>query len=147
MSKEEGGSPIILVVEDVEETRDCIEKLLKHDGYRIETARDEDEAVERARSNPPILILICIDGTTEDVIAAARRIRSRSELRDDIALVVFCTEKVSEGAEISIRDNVYVTRPDDFNQLRKFISRLQRKLSLVPSRTVESKIGHKEISA
>jgi CheY-like chemotaxis protein len=36
---------MILVVEDVAETRDGIEKLLKADGYRVAAARDERDAM------------------------------------------------------------------------------------------------------
>ena len=49
MSDEDGHRAIILVVEDVEETRDGIEDLLKADGYRLIPVRDEEDAVERAR--------------------------------------------------------------------------------------------------
>jgi CheY-like chemotaxis protein len=40
--------PLILVVEDVEETRDGIEKLLAADGYRVDPARQEEDAVTTA---------------------------------------------------------------------------------------------------
>ena len=36
---------LILVVQDVEETRDGVEALLKADGYRVDAARDEEDAV------------------------------------------------------------------------------------------------------
>ena len=49
MSGEDGNGAIILVVEDVEETRDGIEDLLNADGYRPMPARHEEDAVERAR--------------------------------------------------------------------------------------------------
>ena len=50
------GSPLILVVQDVEETRDGLEKLLTGDGYRVEAARAEDDAVVRAQRTPPDLL-------------------------------------------------------------------------------------------
>ncbi len=40
--------PLILIVEDVHETRDGIEKLLTADGYRVALARDEVDAIESA---------------------------------------------------------------------------------------------------
>jgi hypothetical protein len=40
--------PLILMVEDVEETRVGIEKLLAADGYRVDPARQEEDAVTRA---------------------------------------------------------------------------------------------------
>jgi len=48
MDNEVGINPVILVVEDVHETRDGIEKLLKLDGYRVVAARDELDGIERA---------------------------------------------------------------------------------------------------
>lgn len=128
---EEGDSPIILLVEDVEETRDCIEKLLERDGYRIEAARDEEGAVESARHNPPDLILVCIEGLTNDNVAAGLRIRTRAELSDDVTVVVFCGETINEGKKISVGNNVYVLRPDSFNQLRRFLKSLLSRLALV----------------
>jgi len=40
-------------VEDIEETRDGIEQLLTADGYRVDPARDEEDAVVRAKRTPP----------------------------------------------------------------------------------------------
>ena len=39
---------LILVVEDVHETRDGIEKLLQADGYCVAVARDERDAIASA---------------------------------------------------------------------------------------------------
>jgi len=115
---------LILVVEDVEETRDGIEELLKVDGYQVDSARDEKDAILRAKREAPALILVSLHGTYVDVIAAARRIRENAQLSEEIPVVVFCVEAVAEGAEVEIGKNVYVTRPDNFNQLRGFLRRL-----------------------
>jgi two-component system alkaline phosphatase synthesis response regulator PhoP len=115
---------LILVTEDVEETRDGIEKLLQADGYRVDCARHEKDAVSRAKRETPDLILVSLTGTHLEVIAAARRIRESAELSEEIPVVVFCVEAVSEGAEVDIGKNVYVTRPDNFDQLRRFLRRL-----------------------
>jgi len=68
---------IILVLEDVNETRDGIEKLLKADGYRVALARDETDAIESARQQRPDLILVSVAGLPHEVIATARRVRER----------------------------------------------------------------------
>ena len=116
----------ILVVEDIEETRDGIELLLKTDGYRVEAVRNERDAVESARRKRPDLILVSLGGTSPDVIAAARHIRARAELGNEVPVVVFCTVEVGKGAEVDIGQNVYATRPDNFNQLRNLLTRLLR---------------------
>lgn len=117
----------ILVVEDIEEARDGIENLLKVDGYHVKAARDEQEAVESALRNQPDLILVSLGGLPSEVIKTARHIRERAELGEDVPVVIFCMEDVREGNEVAIGQNVYVSRPDNFNQLRNLIARLLRK--------------------
>jgi CheY-like chemotaxis protein len=130
MNKGNDVSLTILVVEDVEETRDGIEKLLNADGYRVEAARDERYAVESARRKRPDLILVSLGGTPRDVIASARRIRERAGLGNDVPVVVFCVGEVSQGDEVAIGQNVYVTRPDNFDQLRNLLARLLHENSM-----------------
>ena len=118
------GGPIVLLVHDVEETRDGIEKLLKVDGYRVDSARYEDDAVATALRTSPNLILVNLGGLPAEVIAAARRIREGAQLSEELPVVIFCIASVNEGEEIELGDNIYATRPDNFNQLRSFLRRL-----------------------
>ncbi len=53
MDKKNGTNRTILVVEDVHETRDGIEKLLMVDGYRVALARDEQDGIESASGSAP----------------------------------------------------------------------------------------------
>lgn len=129
MGQEDSAPPIsvpaiILVVEDTEETRDGIEELLTVEGYSVDPARDEDDALEKARRRHPQLILVSLAGPYPAVIAAARRIREGTGLSHDIPIVVFGVESVAEGAEVEIGGNVYLTRPDNFDQLRGLLRRL-----------------------
>jgi len=78
MNREADTSLAILVVEDVAETRDGIEKLLKVDRYQVALARDDLEAIEIARRKRPDLILVSLSGLASDVIVIAHRIRERS---------------------------------------------------------------------
>jgi len=129
MAKKYDDGALILVVEDVEETRDGIEKLLEADGYRVDPARSEEDAVMRARRESPNLILVSL-GAHVDVVATVARIRARAELSDEIPIVIFCVETIAEGAEVKIGTNVYATRPDNFDQLRSLLGRLLPRLSL-----------------
>lgn len=132
MIREDHTSPLILVVEDVHETRDGIEKLLKVDGYRVAVARDELDATESAQQKRPDLILVSLAGLPREVVVAARRIRERAEVGENVPVVVFCIEGIDEGGEVAIGQNVYVTRPDNFNQLRSLLTRLLHKIQLPP---------------
>lgn len=122
-------SMIILVLEDVNETRDGIEKLLKADGYRVAPARDETDAIESAQRQRPDLILVSVAGLPHEVIGTAHRVRERSAIGEDVPVVLFCIEDISEGDEVAIGRNVYITHPDNFNQLRSLLSRLLSEIS------------------
>ena len=130
MNNESDTSSIILVVEDVEETRDGIERLLKTDGYRVTLARDEKDAIESAQQQPPNLILVSVAGLPQEVVIAARHIRELAGLEDNVPVVVFCIAEIDEGAEVAIGRNVYITRPDNFNQLRTLLTRLLNQIPI-----------------
>jgi CheY-like chemotaxis protein len=124
MTGENESQPIILVVEDVHETRDGIETLLTADRYRVAVARDEADAIERAQRAKPDLILVGLAGTPREVIFRALSIRQHAEVGEGVPVVVFCIDGIEEGDEVAIGKNVHLTRPDNFNQLRSLIARL-----------------------
>lgn len=128
MDNEIGINPIILVVEDVHETRDGIEKLLKLDGYRVVTARDELDGIERAQRQRPDLILVSLAGRLSEVLICGRRIRE-SAADEEIPIVGFDFDEIAAGAEVAVGKNVHITHPDNFNQLRDFIARLLRRIT------------------
>lgn len=130
MTTEDNMPPVILVVEDVHETRDGIETLLRTDGYRVALARDERDAIESARRTQPDLILVSLAGSPQDVVISARNIRQRAGVEERVPVVVFSIEGIDEGEEVEIGENVHLTRPDNFNQLRRLIARLLNKIAI-----------------
>ena len=115
---------LILVVEDVDETRYGMEKLLMADGYRVSLARHESEAIESAQQKCPDLILVSLAGSPNDIIMAAERIREAAEVGARVPVVIFWVEGIDEGEEVAIDQNVHLTCPDNFNQLRGLMVRL-----------------------
>ena len=103
---EELTADLILVVEDVRETSDGIEKLLKADGYRVSLARDERDAIESAKLKRPDLILVTWTGLSGEVLATVCRIRERSGVGDQIP-VVFWVEDLDQGEEVALEQNVH----------------------------------------
>jgi CheY-like chemotaxis protein len=124
MDNKSNTNLIILVVEDVRETREGIKKLLLADGYRIALARDEEDGIESARRQRPDLILVSLAGLPREVIGSARRIREQAAIGEDVPVVVFCIDEIAQGDEVAIGENVHVTRPDNFDQLRSLLARL-----------------------
>jgi CheY-like chemotaxis protein len=124
IERELGCTPLVLAVDGDEETRDGIEALLSSDGYRVEAARSESDAVDRASRCCPNLILVSLAGSPDEVVGAAVRVRRRAELDASVPIVVFSVTTIEEGAEVHLGRNVYATRPDNFDQLRSLIGRL-----------------------
>lgn len=119
---------VILVIEDVEETRDGIERLLTTSGYQVSSARDEEEAALKGSLHHPDLILFGLGLDTAQALLMATRIRDRIGLGEGVPVVVFCVTNLNEGAEVEVGYNVHMMRPDNFDQLRGLLSRLLQKL-------------------
>ena len=128
MDNESGLNPMILVVEDVQETCDGIEELLKVDGYRVVVARDERDGIESVQRQCPDLILVSLGGLPLEVLDSGRRIRESAAAGDDVPVVIFCFDEIPEGAEVAIGKNVHIAQPDNFNQLRGLLSSLLQKI-------------------
>ena len=141
---------LVLVAHDVEETRDGIEALLTADGYAFVTARHEDDAVAKARRRRPDLILVSFDGVAVDVILSAGRIRQRAGLGNEVPVVIFCVPIIDEGAEVALGNNVYITRPDNFDQLSHRLAAFSRSRCHQPdsgkTRCLESAEDEREYS-
>lgn len=75
------ASPLVLIVEDHEDTRFLLRALLEMQGYRVVEAEDGEGAIQQAATLIPDLILM--DGSLPrmDGISIMRRIREHAELR------------------------------------------------------------------
>lgn len=114
----------ILVVEEVEEIRDGIESLLKADGYCVNSARNENHAIAEAQRTKPDLILISRGAPANLMIRKALRIRKYGGLTEKVPIVIFSVDTLPEGAEVESRARIYLTRPDNFDQLRQLLRRV-----------------------
>lgn len=117
-------SRLILVVEDVYETRAGIDTLLKATGYRVVLAGAEGEVLNSTRPERPNLILVSGARIPNNVLVTVGRLRMEAAVGDEVPVVVFCAQDVPEGEEVAISGNVYLTNPDNFNQLRSLLARL-----------------------
>src|SRR4051812_34653462 len=117
----------VLLVEDTEDNRFMMSRLLDMAGYRVVEARNGEEAVKLAREEKPALILMDLSLPIIDGLAATRLIRQIPGLQSTPIIAVsahdtsdFQTEALSAGC------NSYITKPIDFNQLEQLIAKLLR---------------------
>jgi CheY-like chemotaxis protein len=121
-------SQLILVVEDVYETRAGIDTLLKANGYRVALA--STEAISITRPERPDLILVSGSALPDNILVKVDGIRKEAAVGDEVPVVVFCAQDIPEGEEVAIGGNVYLTNPDNFNQLRSLVAQLLPAVSL-----------------
>jgi two-component system cell cycle response regulator DivK len=94
------GVPLVLVVEDYEDTQELYRELLTQHGFRAEGARTGEEAVEKALLLIPDLILMDLSLPGIDGYEATRLIRRdpRLEKTPIVALTGHSSASVSRSA-------------------------------------------------
>ena len=114
----------VLLVEDTEDNRFMMRRLLEISGYRVVEATNGDEAVKLAEAEQPGLILMDLSLPIIDGLAATRLIRKLPKLAKTPIIAVsahdtsdFLTEALQAGC------NSYITKPIDFNELEQLIVR------------------------
>lgn len=104
----DGAKPLVLVVEDHEDTRFLLNCLLGLYGCRVVEADDGEDAVRLAVDARPDLILMDISLPRLDGFAATRRLRQTHELQD--VPIIF----LSGHAEASFRAEALARGGDDY---------------------------------
>jgi len=115
---------LFLVVEDFEDSRFMMRRLLEMAGYRVVEASDGEEAVELALQERPELILMDLSLPKLDGLAATRRIRRQKGFgRVPIVAVSAHDSPESRSEALAAGCNEYVTKPIDFDELKSLVHR------------------------
>jgi len=115
----------VLLVEDTEDNRFMMRRLLEMSGYTVIEAMNGEEAVKLARSESPRLILMDLSLPVIDGLAATRLIRKLPDCESTPIIAVSAHDTCdfqSEAMEAGC--NSYVTKPIDFNELEELIVKL-----------------------
>ena len=128
VSKEaQPGEPkfLILVVDDSADNLAVISLNLQHQGYRVVTAGNGEDAISVATQTQPNLILMDINLPELDGLAATRRIRENAGLHEVpvIAITAFGTEGFQRAA-YDAGVSGYLTKPLDFDRMNQLVARL-----------------------
>ena len=123
--KETDKTPTVLLVEDTEDNRFMMRRLLEMTGYRVVEAMNGEEAVKLARAEMPQLILMDLSLPVIDGLAATRLIRKLPEFEVTPIIAVSAHDTSDFQAEaIQAGCNRYITKPIDFNELEELIAEL-----------------------
>src|SRR5215831_18530467 len=103
---------LFLVVEDFEDSRFMMRRLLEMAGYSVVEATDGEQAVKVAEETQPVLILMDLSLPKLDGLAATRQIRQKKGLkRVPIVAVSAHDSPQSRNEALAAGCNEYVTKP------------------------------------
>lgn len=125
--KEQEKLMTVLLVEDTEDNRFMMRRLLEMTGYRVIEALNGEEAVKLAESETPQLILMDLSLPIIDGLAATRLIRKLPQLKS-IPIIAVSAHDTSDFQSEAIKAgcNSYISKPIDFSELETLIGELMK---------------------
>jgi two-component system cell cycle response regulator DivK len=115
----------LLLVEDTEDNRFMMRRLLEMEGYRVVEARNGEEAVKAAQAENPDLILMDLSLPVIDGLAATRLIRQLPQFKETPIVAVSAHDTADfQDEALTAGCNSYITKPIDFAELEQMISKL-----------------------
>lgn len=116
--------PLVMVVEDHDDTRSLLRYLLENLSYRVAEVTNGEQAVREAEKTCPDLILIDIELPDLDGISAACQIRQIANLRNvPIVFLSGYAETKIHSVAVAAGANDYLVKPFDVAQLGNTVAK------------------------
>ena len=115
----------VLLVEDTEDNRVMMRRLLEMSGYSVTEAVNGMEAVSQAEQETPQIILMDLSLPLVDGLAATRRIRQLPGVKSVPIIAVSAHDTMDFHAEaLAAGCDAYITKPIDYGELEGLIESL-----------------------
>jgi len=115
---------LFLLVEDFDDSRFMMRRLLESADYRVVEATDGEEAVRLALQKRPQIILMDLSLPKLDGLAATRRIRKQTGFEKIPIVAVSAHDSPESRSEaLAAGCDDYVTKPIDFDELHDIVER------------------------
>ncbi len=129
----------VLLVDDEQEVRDFVSRLLKEFGYEVRTAGDGAEALRLAETEPPDAVLLDVALPDMSGLEVCRRLRAAHRTRTvPILLVTGLTDLETRLAGFHAGADDYVIKPFEPTELA---ARLRGRLELA---AIRARVAHLE---
>lgn len=122
---EEEGIGTVLVVDDDPVVRDVICRHLKREGYRVVTAADGEQALERVKQNKPDVITLDVLMPKTDGWAVLRQLKDDPDLSDIPVIMTTIMEDRNLGFSLGATD--YVSKPIEQSALLEMVAKYAQK--------------------
>ncbi len=108
----------ILLVEDNEMNRDMLSRRLSRKGYEVVLACDGKEAIEKAQTTAPAIILMDLSLPVLDGWEATRRLKADSQT-SDIPIIALTAHAIDSDREEALKCGCddFDTKPIDMSRL------------------------------
>jgi diguanylate cyclase (GGDEF)-like protein len=136
----------VLIVDDVPDTREIIQKLLRYEGYEVITASTGEEGVSKAEKEKPEIILMDINLPGIDGTEALRRVRGLNPIQCVIMLTAYATvdnaiQALKEGA------SDFIKKPFENEHLIHVVNKtLEKYLTLKEKERLEEEVRRLSIT-
>jgi len=134
--------PSILVIEDKNSMREMLSKTLEAEGYEVETVRDGERGVERAKEKKYDVVLADLKLPRMDGIEV---LSSLKELDHDVAVILMTAYGTIEKAVEAMKEGAFdfLTKPFDTDHLSVLIKRAMENRRLVAENVLlREELGH-----
>ena len=129
-------SELILIVDDEATLRETLAYNLTHQGYSVETAVDGPQAVEKARSLKPDLIILDIMLPGMDGFEVCRLLRQ--EMNVPILMLTARDDEIDRVVGLEVGADDYLTKPFSVRELIARVKALLRRVRLIRSESQSS---------
>jgi two-component system cell cycle response regulator DivK len=119
---QKGSLKTILVVEDNQDNRELVVKVLKINGYHVIEAVDGQEAIEKTKAENPDLILMDLFIPKIDGYEVTRRLKRDKDLKS-IPIIALTAHAMKGDMEVALAAGCdgYIPKPIDVRELPKQI--------------------------
>lgn len=134
--------PSLLVIEDKDSLREMLSKTLEAEGYEVETAKDGEGGVERAKEKKYDVVLTDLKLPKMDGIEVLTTLK---ELDQDVAVILMTAYGTIEKAVEAMREGAFdfLTKPFDTDHLCVLIKRAMENRRLVAENVLlREELGH-----
>jgi CheY-like chemotaxis protein len=116
-----GTERTVLVIDDDEEAREIVERILRKDGFDVVTASTGEEGLRLAHAVQPIAITLDVIMPDMDGWSVLRALKADPGLRDVPVVMLTMLDDKTKGYSLGATD--YLVKPVDKKQLHAILSR------------------------